>query len=397
MSKPKRILLLITLMLSNLVLMTESIMTPTINTLYTMFPNGTAALNFAITGCYLVSIVMSLIMGKLTERFSKKTLLTAGAVLGTIGAFGMMYWIAPVGLAISRGIGMMAYAIVMTTTIVYINELFDTEAERGKWLGFNNAAMTLTGTVYSLLSGILATQSLNRAYMLHFAVLLYLVMAIFFIPAETKTTHTKASASVQEETPSGNKKLGAKYWLHIAAYSIYTLCGCTPMYFISMYVAENGLGTEALSGTLSSVLTLAGFVVALGYTVVSKILGKKLPLILYLVATADLLLFALAPSVVVSFICMAVLGVVTTLLRVYYYAVVPELVPSGKEGSGIAFIEACTMLAVMVTTYFVTYGMQLLHIRTITSFLIVPAIIVAILAAIHIVFSKKMYSCPDKY
>ena len=86
LSKPKRILLLITLMLSNLVLMTESIMTPTVTTLYTMFPNGTAALNFAISGCYIVSIVMSLIIGKLTEKFSKKTLLTAGAVLGTIGA-----------------------------------------------------------------------------------------------------------------------------------------------------------------------------------------------------------------------------------------------------------------------------------------------------------------------
>lgn len=392
LSKPKRILLLITLMLSNLVLMTESIMTPTINTLYTMFPDGTAALNFAITGCYLVSIVMSLIMGKLTERFSKKTLLTAGAVLGTIGAFGMMYWITPIGLAISRSIGMMAYAVVMTTTIVYINELFDSEAERGKWLGFNNAAMTLTGTVYSLLSGILATQSLNRAYMLHFAVLLYLVMAIFFIPAEKAPSSAKADAPAQAETTSGSKKLGAKYWLHIVAYSIYTLCGCVPLYFISMYVAENGLGTEALSGTLGSVLTLAGFVVALGYTAASKLLGKKLPLILYLVAAADFLLFALVPSTITAFIGMAVLGVVATLLRVHYYASVPALVPAGKEVSGIAFIEAGTMLAVTVTTYFVTYGMQVLHIQTFTSFMIVPAIIVAILAVIHIIFSKKMYS-----
>ena len=68
----------------------------------------------------------------------------------------------------------------------------------------------------------------------------------------------------------------------------------------------------------------------------------------------------------------------------------PELVPSGKEGSGIAFIEACTMLAVMVTTYIVTYGMQLLGMDTFTSFLIVPAVLAAILAAIQGIFFRKL-------
>ena len=389
MSKPKRILLLITLMLSNLVLMTESIMTPTVTTLYTMFPNGTAALNFAISGCYIVSIVMSLIIGKLTEKFSKKTLLTAGAVLGTIGACGMMYWITPIGLAVSRGIGMLAYAVIMTPTIVYINELFDTEAERGKWLGFNNAIMTLTGTVYSFLSGILATQSLNRAYMLHFAVLLYLVMAVFFIPSAEKDT-AKADVAEEQASASENNKLGARYWVHIVTFSIFTLCNCILMYFISMYVAENALGSEALSGTLSSVFTIAGFFVALVYTVISKVLGKKLPLILYIIAAADFVLLMLAPGKVIAFVGMAVMGAIMTLLRVYYYAVVPELVPSGKEGSGIAFIEACTMLAVMVTTYIVTYGMQLLGMDTFTSFLIVPAVLAAILAAIQGIFFRKL-------
>lgn len=53
MSKTKELLFLVTLFLSSIIVMVDSIISPVISTLYGIFPDSTSLLNFSVSGCYI--------------------------------------------------------------------------------------------------------------------------------------------------------------------------------------------------------------------------------------------------------------------------------------------------------------------------------------------------------
>lgn len=73
----------------------------------------------------------------------------------------------------------------------------------------------------------------------------------------------------------------------------------------------------------------------------------------------------------------------------FHYAFLPTLVDENKGASAVAFVEATTMIAVLVTTYFVTYAMQLLNLPTFTSFLPITLGIMAINTIVGAIAVKK--------
>ena len=388
LSQKKKTILLITLFASGTIIMSEMILTPTINLLYSLYPDGTNLINYAITGCYIFSTLASLVIGKLCEKISKKTLLLSGAVMGSIGGVGMFVTAAPMFLAVWRTLLMVSYAITMTISLSLINDMYDTDAQRGKMIGFYNAATTGFGALLSFAAGSLATVSLRSAYSLNFLILLYTIMVIFFVP-HISPDKLSATDTADEKSTTGKGKMGGVYWTININYSFYTLAFCTFMYFSSVYISENNLGTEAFAGIISSIITITGFVTSLIYAKVFEKLGKNIETVSYAISALGIALVWLYPSVWSLCVGAVLEGGACCLVKVFHYAFLPTLVDENKGASAVAFVEATTMIAVLVTTYFVTYAMQLLNLPTFTSFLPITLGIMAINTIVGAIAVKK--------
>lgn len=388
MSNRQRILLLITLFFSGVLIMSESIMTPTINMLYTLFSNGIGYINFAVTGCYIFSIATALIAGKMCEKFSKKTLLIFGGIVGTIGGLGMVFLIQPVFLAIMRSLLMISYGFTSTVGIVVISELYGDGVKRGKVLGYYNAVSMGIGGLLSLASGYLATISLQTAYNLHILIGLYLVMLFIFVPSMKKPDRSE-QINEEEKIDLKKERMGKTYWIVLINYVFYTFAYCTILYFVSVYVIENNLGNEATVGVVGTMRALIGFCSSFMFGFVFRKLGKNIIIVPYVLAIVACLLLWLYPAIWCVFFAFGLFGIATSLLRVFHYAACPALAPEKRSGSAVAYIEALTLLAVSVVAYVVTWTKGVAKMETQREFLIVPLIIMAANLVVGVIISRS--------
>ena len=86
MSKTKRTLCLVALMLTNLAVMADLVIIPIISTFYQNYGDHMNLVNFIVSGPALIIVVTSLLAGWMSKHVDKKIVLLIGAVLFTIGA-----------------------------------------------------------------------------------------------------------------------------------------------------------------------------------------------------------------------------------------------------------------------------------------------------------------------
>lgn len=86
MSKTKRTLCLVALMLTNLAVMADLVIIPIISTFYQNYGDHMNLVNFIVSGPALIIVVTSLLAGWMSKHMDKKIVLLIGAVLFTIGA-----------------------------------------------------------------------------------------------------------------------------------------------------------------------------------------------------------------------------------------------------------------------------------------------------------------------
>lgn len=384
LTKKQEWLLLITIFLSNVIVMDDSIFTPTVNALFVMFPEGTSLINFAITGCYIFIVVFSIIVGKLCSKYDKKSLLILGGILGAIGGLGMIFIVTPLSIAICRGLLMISYAFTMTVGLALITDLYTDEARRGKMIGYYNGIMQGIGAVLAFVAGILATKSLQLAYSTHILIVLYLIMLFMFVPSFKPVNEMDSN----EATNTSKEGLGMKYWLLVSNASVYFCAFCMILFFISVYVAENNLGNEAMAGTMSTVITIAGFITPMLYGQISALLGKHTSIISFISTLIGCVIFYLMPNLVGAFAGVILMGAANPLVRTWAYDKIPSIVPESRIDDAIGYFTSISTALSCVTAYLVTWGMTLLGCETFTSFLIVPIVIFAITTLIDLYLGK---------
>jgi|GEM_PF-2459199 len=387
MSKAKEILFLITIFLSSVIVMDDMILSPTINTLYEKFPNASGAVNFIVTGCYIFVVIFSIVAGNLCNRRDKKALMFIGALFGAAGGIGMIFFINPIGLAVCRGLIMIGYSFTMTVAIAIITDFYTDDERRGKVLGYYNGVMQGIGALLAFAAGLMATKSLQFAYSLHLIIILYIIMLAVFVPSmKPDAAPAQSDGGVAEKEPKEKKPgFGLRYWLLVINFSIYNFAFCIPLFYVSVYVAENGLGSEALSGTINTVITLVGFVTPLLYGKFCKAIGKNVSTTAFFLSIIGCGLLLLAPGKTLAFLGFGIIGGACPLIRTWVYDSIPGVVPETRVNDGIGYVTSISTVVSCVTAYIVTWGMTAFHYETITAFLIVPTVIFVITTAMDIV------------
>lgn len=253
----------------------------------------------------MVTIVVTLFLGKVLEHISQKKVGIFGAVCFLAGGLLPLVIDNLIIIFICRavlGIGIAISQVFMATLVA---EFFE-EKERPPVQGLAQSAQTAGMIIMCLISGFLATISWRTCFWVHAIGALALLAMIFCIP-ERKPDKNK------------NKEAGPKAKLTKASIGWFAL-----MFFvflilltfannISFLLVEKGIGTAADTGIALSIYAGGGLLTGLFYGKIDQyIAAKKLPLSMFLFALMFLIVI-FAKSLVVVYIGSFIGGIALSL------------------------------------------------------------------------------------
>lgn len=383
MSKGKKTLFLITVYLANVILMGEMIFSPIIYNLYEEFADSSMfLLNTIVSGPMLIIFLMSFVTAKLMKKYSTKSLMIVGGILFAV--FGILSRYAPTAILMllfripySAGI-----SIITTTGSVIITEVFVDEAQRTKYMGYYNAMMSAVSVAMSLVAGVLAVNNWRHGLDVYWVAVPIVILFVLFLP---RIAPNKQEEEEKKETVAGGEKLryGKNFWVMLIDFFIYGTAFAVTIYYGSVYIAENALGTTALAGTASSVNTAGSVIMCLLFGFLYGKLKGRLAFVFYILSGAAALLLYLVPSVPTLMVAYFFFGGSYGLIFAFIYAHASIIVPEGLSKSALALCSAAYSLSSFLCTYFITFVMGLMGTDKITPMFAVVAVICFIVAVIE--------------
>lgn len=338
LSKPRVLLMLLSLFLTTMVTMSDMVITPIVNNLYEVFAGEPEWLIGAcITGYSIVSIPAMTIAGHMCDRFNKKYVLVGGFALFAVCSIGSGTEIALsniyVFLACRVGIGI-AWGFTTPGALSIIAQFFNNENEHAKVVGWYNASLNIVGAAIAFIAGLLAVSQWTHAFFIYYAAIAVLAMLIVFLPSMPRST--LAEAGDGEDADAAAYKAPKGWWKGLVPLTLQifalVLCNSVALYLSSVYVADAGLGDASFVGTITSIMTLVGVFGSLLFGPMYKKFKTFVYIPTAFVTAAAFIGMAFLPSAPMATICMALQGFMWPFFYCYYYTRCTEIVPQGKEG-----------------------------------------------------------------
>lgn len=401
LSKGKKILFLATIFLTNIIIGADLVLSPTINAIYEMFPNSIGIVNFAISGPYLIAIFVSPFAAKLINKFSAKKLLIIGGILAGIGCIFLLFMENPIWLVSMRILYGFGYSFTIVCGVAIIAQVYTDEKKYGTIIGIYNAFLTGISAVAGVIAGNLAAISIKMTYRVFWIIVPLIIMEIVFLPASKRIQNKDdESNTIAEEKTSDlqakKKGFGAKFWIMAVNYGLISLAGCAFTIFVSIYVIENGIGNEATVGYVNMLFSISGalFVLLLG-----KLLEKfkhRLAIFLYAGLAIDFAVLHFFPTTAGVYIGFALLGALFGSVIAFGYAYLPMIVPKERVNDAIGFVTTSTCLGSFLSTYAVTWLMNLMNTDLYTPITIVMVGVAVIVVFIEIIVDIKWKEAKTK-
>ena len=239
MTKTKRVLCLIALMLTNLAVMADLVIIPVISDLYTAYGDQMNAVNYVVSGPALIIVVTSLLATVLCRKLDKKIVIILGGLFFTVGsicgAFVDNIWY----MCFMRTLVGVGSGIVQVVAVSMIADVYEDADQRAKITGYYNATMSFVGIAYSYFAGILAVGgNWKNVFNLYWLAIPMMIFLILFVPSIRP-----ASADAQADGKKIEKeKMGARFWqLQIFWFLANLLFGATVLYYVAVYIHRTGI------------------------------------------------------------------------------------------------------------------------------------------------------------
>lgn len=202
---------------------------------------------------YGLLIVGSLLVGRLTSRFSNKTIAIAGMVM--IGAFGAFPFIVDsfAVLFVCRALIGFGFGIASPMNTAIIAQLLEPEKRAG-YLGLHVIGMGIGTMSGNLLGGVLAGFGLRFYYLIFLMAFVCALLVRILLPDLPPSSADKA----------GRSRIGALIWILSLMAFIHTLFINAYGTNISMYIAQNVTADPQAAGLATAVN--AAFAMLLGAT-----------------------------------------------------------------------------------------------------------------------------------
>lgn len=346
----KKALYTIALFGLSLCVMGEMGVMPITYNIYGVFGDGFLA-NYIVSAAALWMAVGAMLSTWLMGSMTKKKILLLGAVAFAVGSLFCVSVMNGIYIAAMRSLMGLGEGIINTVAMAYIAQMYVDEGKRASMTGFFNAAGTVLGALLSYGAGVLSMPEWTHAFYVYFPMVLVVVAAFLFIP---ELGMEQAQDWTVEGAGTGKEALGSLFIAFIVDYVIFVFMYALIAYFISVYIAETGIGDSAFAGTVLSVSTIAGFFSAAAFGPIYSKLGKNTATAsLALGAVASLLLF-LAPSQVTALVACGLIGFVYGAYFSYSYAYVAEIVPLSRINDAMGYTTAIYSLGYFATPFIVS-------------------------------------------
>ena len=385
MTKTKRILCLIALMLTNLAVMADLVIIPVISDLYGAYGDQMNAVNYVVSGPALIIVVTSLLATVLCRKMDKKIVIILGGLsfaIGSIcGAFVDNIWY----MCFMRTLVGIGSGILQVVAVSMIADIYEDADERAKITGYYNATMSFVGIAYSYFAGILAVggnwKNVFNLYWLAVPMMIFLILFVPSIRPAAETTRKEGQTDKKE-------KMGGSFWqLQIFWFLANLLFGATVLYYVAVYIAENGLGDSSFSGMATSVKQLVGFLLCFGFGFIYKKLKRNTITVTYLLAAVTLVWLVFAPSKFAAVVIATICGCCYKIAFSFAYAHGFAIVPASRTEDATAITTAVYGIGTFCSTYFASFLLKVMHTDSYTKTWMIPAVIFAVMGVIELILS----------
>ena len=353
------------LFMTNFIIMTDFVIFPIADVLYTQFPDQVNGVNFIISGPSAIIVVASLLIPSLLDHVDRKLLLLIGCAAFAVSAIGGCAIQSVPYMIACRSVGGATYAIVQVCAISIISDYWPDENKRASIVGYYNTAQAAAGGIMSFISGNLALNGWTASYQTYWIAVPVFLMVLLFIPnmkgrrAAGRTDDTVANREVPAAKPSWN--LGAHFWAMVACFVVPTICYMIAVNsFVSVYVVENGLGDASLAGLLTTMGTIGSATMCALFGRVFKRLGLRTSLPNYFIMAVCLFVMFLRPPVPAIMVCCLLSGGCFGTLFSYNYAAGSMIVEPQNVDRATGVVTSAYGLATFVSTYFATFLMDVM-------------------------------------
>ena len=218
-----------------------------------------------------------------------------------------------------------------TAGMAIICEVFVDPEKRGKQMGYYNAVMAAIGAIISYVAGFSAMSGWQGFTYVYYSAIPMLIMTIIFLPnIKPADRPVEPEMEMGEDGAVTKKGFGGKFWLFFISMFIFFMVYVPVSSYISVYIAENGVGSTSLAGTCTALGTVGSCICCIVFGFLYGKIRRKMSLIVFVLDAVVILLSMLFPSagmaILVSLLCGGSYGTLFSLC----YAYAAEIVPLSK-------------------------------------------------------------------
>lgn len=290
-------------------------------------------------GQIIAAVVAGAIVGKMVKY---KTLLIISLLLFLVA--GVAPYFFPDGTAggsfelilVTRFIFGLGLGCFKPIAEALIANAYDDENKRANVFGFGNSVFNIGAIVFQMAGGFLCLISWQTTFLIYLLGLIPLIaVLVAFKEPEFGT--------VAENKPKQKVKIPVMIWLLFIMFLATQVFQYPTFVYLSQFMAEVNLGDSAIAGTLLSVITAAGIVIALVFGVIYRALGKfTLPVSAFLVAAGEGLIYLSCTTVSLPIMIAAVVvfGIGATIMMAALSQEVSRLVNKATAGVALGLLFA---------------------------------------------------------
>ena len=361
---------LIAIMTLSMFLLSYMALTPIVANIYNSFPNEKLEnIQIIVTLIPLFSVVTMFLCNPLSKKISMKNIGIIGLILITLGGaftyiFHRYLWQLYVS-SILLGLGIGLINVISSSMISYY---FDGE-EKMKVMGYQSIFVSIGGTLFSYLSGLLAKINWPYSYLCFFLALIVIVINIAFLPNDKLESESKT----KEKLPKRIYLLGVISILFFISINVFNTS-------IALLLENIGYKSD-ISGLVTAIYTLIGLFAGFILNKVVKIFKTNTLTFACAIATIGFFLIA-TKQINLIFIGSALLGFAFATRNPAGITFSANMVTAAKSALAIAIFNGAGQLGAFLSPYIINFISNLFNSNIVTTFTI-SGIFMLIVTIIH--------------
>jgi MFS family permease len=314
---------------------------PAVKLLKIDFPSTDALfLQWVVTLSSFFILPTLFMVSYLSRKFSRKFIILTGLVLYLIGGVGPAFMNSIPTILVFRAILGLGIGLISPTFNALIAENFQ-GLERSRMYGWVTAINGIGGAIFLSIGGFIASYGWRSVFFSYSYAALLLILVLFFMPK---------FPPVRNNEPSINHstiRIPRIFYAIALASGLHVMLYFTVPTSISLYLAENGIGTSATVGYLTALSLIGVFLAGLFITRLTRLFKRGLIPFGFVLFGLGFLLESLAHSVWMVAIALFLIGMAEGIFYLLSFNKTAEVVP--KERMTTAF---SMLLAVIYTLQF---------------------------------------------